>query len=202
MQVMATSKTCKSYAPHLPTELWLQILENTSTHEAEHLWMAVRQVSRQFRGYVERLFVSSHLPHFAISLSLPRRSSNDGSHRCWPGAIPNAQVIMSLHHTTLEERFATFVSPVELGCGDERASVENLRASGVLTEARLLEAPAWVYLGKNYMAGRSIPLPMDIEWNQAKHRWVWPVEWRVLVGRFYKAKLEARTRAQRQTCHA
>lgn len=202
MQVTSKSKTCKSYALHLPTELWLQILENTSIHEAEHLWVAVRQVSRQFRDYVERLFVSTHLPQFAISLSLPRRNWNDGTHRCWPGVVPNAQIIMSLNNATLEERFATFASPVELGRGDEKASVEDLRASGVLTEARLLEAPAWVYPGKNYMAGRPIKLSMDIEWDQAREIWIWPVEWRELVGRFYKAKLEARTRVPRQTCHA
>lgn len=199
MKATAKSKTCKSCGPHLPTELWLQILENIPMHEGEHLWVAVRQVSRRFRDYVERLFVSTYLPHFAISLSLPRRSSNDGTPRCWPGAIPNAQIIMSFNHTTLKERFATFVSPVELGRGNERASVEDFRASGVLTEARLLEAPAWVYTGKSYMAGRPIRLSMDVEWDETRQRWVWPVDWRELVGRFYEAKLDARMRKKR-TC--
>jgi hypothetical protein len=201
-QVNAQSKTCKPHRPCLPTELWLQILENTSIHEAEHLWIAVRQVSRQFQDYVERLFISTYLPQFAISLSLPRRSSRDGTQRCWPGTIPNAQIIMSFAHMTSEERFVTFISPVELGYGDERESVEELRVSGVLPKARLLEAPAWVYLGKNYMAGRPLRLAMDIEWDRTRQQWVWSVEWRKLVSRFYRAKLEARTRVPRQTCHA
>jgi hypothetical protein len=110
------------------------------------------------------------------------------------GAVPNALIIMSFNNATLEERFATFASPVELARGDERAGVEDLRVSGVLTEARLLEAPAWVYPGKNHVAGRPIQLSLDIEWGQSRHAWVWPVEWRELVGRFYKAKLEAGTR--------
>lgn len=200
MRATTRLRICQSYVQDLPTELWLQILENVSIHEAEHLWMSVRRVSRQFRDYVERLFVSYYLPQFAISLSLPLRNTSSGTQRCWPGTIPKAQIVMSYDHTTPDRRFATFVSPLELEDGNDKTSVEVLRASGVLTKARLLEAPAWVYTSKNYMAGRPLQLPIDIEWEEARKRWIWPVEWMKLISRFYQAKMEARM--QHQSYHA
>jgi hypothetical protein len=154
--------------PALPTELWLQILELASIHEAEHLWISVRRTSREFRDYVERLSVSTYLPQFAISLSLPRRNTSDTTPRCWPGAVPKAQIIMSFDNMALNERYATFISPMKLKHGEERASVEELRVSGVLPKARLLEAPAWVYPSKSYMAGRPLHMPMDIEWGDSR----------------------------------
>jgi hypothetical protein len=109
---------------------------------------------------------------------------------------------MSFENMALNERFATFISPVELRHGEERASVEELRVSGVLPKARLLEASAWVYPSKNYMAGRPLQLTMGIGWDGSRKQWVWQVEWRKLISRFYKAKMQVRAQTPRQTCHA
>jgi hypothetical protein len=83
MAMRATTQlsTAQLSVPALPTELWLQILELASIHEAEHLWKSVRRTSRQFQDYIERLFVSTYLPRSGISLSLPRRSTSDTTRR-------------------------------------------------------------------------------------------------------------------------
>jgi hypothetical protein len=203
MEATTQPTTIRNIVPTLPIELWLQILEYTTILEAEHLWMSVRQTSRQFRDCVERLFESSYLPQFAISLSLPRRDTSGVRPKCWPGAIPGAQMIMAFDGTTSDGCFATFVSLLELRHGEDRVSVEELRSSGVLPKARLLEAAAWVHPSKNYMAGRSLQIPSTIEWDEASKRWIWLVEWRKLISRFYVAKIEARTaQAKHNTCHA
>jgi hypothetical protein len=180
-----------SSIPPLPTELWLSILESTNINEAEHLWTSVRPASRQFRDYVERLFIITYLPHFAISLSLPRRDPVSGAMK-WPGIIPNAQIIMCFESADAENKMATFISPLTIKDGEDTTSIKELRASNILPTARLLEAPAWVYANNHYMTGTRLQLPMNIEWNEGKKRWVWEVEWKSLLSRFYKTKIDGR----------
>ena len=90
------SKECaiQIFQAALPTEIWLQILEQTSGLDAEHVWTTVRCVSLQFKRLVEQAFVSAYLQQFSISLSLPRRHPVSGA-LIWPGAIPNAQIVIS-----------------------------------------------------------------------------------------------------------
>jgi hypothetical protein len=204
MEATEQLTTVQNTESTLPIELWLQILEYTTISKAEHLWMSVRQTSRQFRDCVERLFESSYLSQFAISLSLPLRDTSGMRPKCWPGAIPGAQMIMTFDGTTPEGYFAIFLSPLELiKHGEDRVSVEDLRSSGVLPETRLLEATAWVYPSKNYMAGRPLQISSNIEWDEASKRWIWLVEWRKLVSRFYVARIEARAaQAKHNSCHA
>jgi hypothetical protein len=203
LELTAPSEINQSSAPAIPIELWLQILEYTTILEAEHLWMSVRQTSRQFKDCVERLFESNYLCHFVISLSLPRRVMSGERIKCWPGAIPRAQMIMAFDSTTSDGRFATFLSPLELEHYQDRVSVEELRSSGVLTKARLLEAPIWVHPSNNYMAGRPLQILLNTEWDEGSKRWVWLVEWRKLVSRFYVAKVEVRAaQAKHNTRHA
>ena len=54
-------------APTLPTELWLQILEQATALHAIHLWTTVHHVSQRFRGYVERKFLLRYLPDFPLT---------------------------------------------------------------------------------------------------------------------------------------
>ncbi|KAH7409987.1 hypothetical protein DE146DRAFT_674789 [Phaeosphaeria sp. MPI-PUGE-AT-0046c] len=175
----------------LPTELWLQILEDTSINEAEHLWISVRHTCRQFRDYVERLFVTTYLPRFAISLTLPRRDAESGA-LLWPGTIPKAELIMALDRAKSDNKLAAFVSPTELKYEDRVKSVEELKDSDTLPKARMVEAKAWVFVDKSYISGRSLQLSRYIEWDEQSKRWVWQLEWRDLISRFYKSKIEAR----------
>ncbi|CAO2654156.1 Nn.00g108890.m01.CDS01 [Neocucurbitaria sp. VM-36] len=172
----------------LPTELWLQILENSTIYDANHLWTTVRHVSRPFLDYVERLFMSTYLPKFAISLALPRRDPTTGALR-WPGdPIPGAQIVMSFDHVTPDQRYVVFKSPVALKDGLEMKTVEEFRETSVLPKERLQDAPAWVYLNKNPLTGLSMDVPADIQWDGTSKVWFWRVDWRRLVSIFYKAK--------------
>jgi hypothetical protein len=184
----------RPYLPTLPVELWLQILENTDLNE-EHLWVSVRNTSCQFRDYVERLFMTTYLPRFAISLALPRRDPERGILN-WPGAILNSQLVMTPENVAPDRRYVIFVSPLELRNRTEVQNVQELKEHGWLPKERLMKATTWVYTNQNFMSGRPLQLIKDIEWDEQNRRWVWQVEWRQLVSLFYKAKMEARTKKQ------
>ena len=186
------SKQCffTTQVPVLPTELWLDILGETSISEVEHLWISARLTSRHFKDHVERLFATTYLPCFAISLALPRRDPASGASK-WPGAILNAQIVMTFDSVGLNNRYVTFVSPSCIRAGDEVQNLEELKDQHVLPKARLEEAKAWVYLQK-YMSGLTMQLPRHIEWNERRKRWEWQLDWRKFVTRFYTAKSEAR----------
>jgi hypothetical protein len=182
------------YLPTLPVEIWLQILENTDLNE-EHLWVSVRHTSYQFRDFVERLFVGTYLPRFAISLALPRRDPDNGTLN-WPGAILNSQLVMTPARVAPDGCYVTFVSPLELRNRSDVQNVHELKENGWLPKERLMKATTWVYMNQNFMSGRPLQLIKDIEWDEQEKRWVWQVEWRQLVGRFYRAKMEARMKKQ------
>lgn len=188
----ANSSFKLSTLPHLPTELWLQILENATIYDANHLWTTVRHVSRQFLDYVDRLFMSIYLPKFAISLALPRRDPTTGALR-WPGGpIPGAQIVMSFDHITPDQRYVVFKSPVALKDGAELRTVEELRETSVLPKERLQDAPAWVHVNNNPLTGLSMDVPANIEWDATSKVWIWRVDWRRLVSKFYEAKQHQR----------
>lgn len=175
----------------LPSELWLQILENATIQEAEHLWTSVRRTSRQLRECVDRLFITKYLPWFALSLALPRRDPISGVAK-WPEAVLMAQLVMSLESVAPDKRNATFASPLELTDGVKSQNIEDLRVRDILPRARLTEAPVWIYTRRNYTAGCSVELPRNIEWDEQGKHWVWRFEWRRLVSTFYQAKIERR----------
>lgn len=187
------NRTINVSKPHLrsitlPPELWLHILENTSIYDAKHLWTQVRHVSRQFRDFVERLFFSTYLPKFAISLSLPKRNPTTGALK-WPGApIPGAQIVFSYDGMNSQRRSVVFRSPLTLHNGSNVQTVEALRNALVLPVERLQAAPPWVFFNKNPMTGLSMSVPAEISWDDDKKTWVWRVEWRRLLTQFYRAK--------------
>jgi hypothetical protein len=155
-----------STLPHalaLPAEIWLQILENTPIREAYHLWSSVRHVSLRFKDLVERLFKSTYLPTFAISLSLPRRDPTTGALK-WPkDPIPRAQIIMSFNCISSDQNYAQFQSPVAIKFGSETKNMEELMHDFVLTKERLRDAPPWVYSGNSTPTGVSMRVPPNIE---------------------------------------
>ena len=194
---MATdSTTCvqryslSTQSPVLPPELWLDILGETSIPEAEHLWMSARHTSRKFRDYVERLFVTTYLPQFAISLALPRRDPVSGAAK-WPGAVLNAQIVMTFDSIDLYNRYVNFISSSHLKAADDVQIMAELKDKRVLPKERLEEAKAWVYI-RNYMSGVTLELPRNIEWDEQGKRWKWQLDWRKFVTHFYAAKLKAR----------
>jgi hypothetical protein len=182
-----------SFAAYSPTstlsaELWLHILEQVSVHEAGHLWTTVRNVSRQFKDLVERLFRSTYLPTFAITLTLPRRDPTSGA-LLWPGApIPRAQLSMLFDSLSADERYAQFRSPNVLREGTNERSVEELKDTYVLPLERLEAATAWVHFTRNQLAGMAMPVPRYISWDEEQNTWVWRVKWMNLMTRFYVLK--------------
>lgn len=175
----------------LPAELWLQILEQNSIISAKHLWTTVRHVSPSLKDLVERAFASTYLPQYAISLSLPRRHPDSGA-LIWRHAIHNAQIVMVFDGVSSDGRYAVFVSPDAVMVENELKSVECLKETNVLPQKRLQEAPAWVFVNKNHMAGSSIKIPPGIDWHVERKVWVYKVEWKTLVSKFYGAKKPAR----------
>jgi hypothetical protein len=154
-----TSFAAYSTTSILPAELWLHILEQVSVHEAGHLWTAVRNVSRQFKDLVERLFRPTYLPTFAITLTLPRRDPTSGA-LLWPGApIPRAQLSMLFDSLSADERYAQFRSPNVLREGTNERSVEELKDTSVLPLERLEAATAWVHFTRNQLTGMAMHVP-------------------------------------------
>ena len=182
--------------PALPTELWLQILEQADTPEAVHLWTTVRFVSLNFKDYIERLFATTYLPQSTISLALPRRDPTTGALK-WPGApIPRARIIFMFDNITLDQQHVLFRSPETLGSQAERASVEELRYTGALPEERLRAAPPWVNIGRNSSAGLSMDVSGRFAWDNERKTCTWEVDWRKLVTRFYLAKKESKLKRE------
>jgi len=181
--------TMQPTAPALPTELWLQILEQTDTCD---LWNNVRLTSRAFKDYVDRIFVSTHLPKLSNSLALPRRDPITGALK-WPGeAIPQTQIVFSFDKMAADSRYAVLKSPESLGRGGDIKSVDELRRIAVLPKERLQEAPNWIKIDRNSMAGFSTVAVGRFDWDEERQVWTWEVDWRMLLTQLYQAKGKAR----------
>jgi hypothetical protein len=182
----------------IPTEIWLEILDQTCTdpNEAEHLWVSVRLVCRQFRDMVECLFREIYLPQFSISFPLPCRDTNSGATK-WRTAFYRAQMILSMDSMTPDKRSVIFVSPTELMISTGTTmSMGELKEKNMLPKTRLLEALPWVYTGKMIFGGRPLEAPKDMEWDDQRKRWIWQLDWRKMVTQFYKARMEARAKSK------
>lgn len=179
----------------LPAELWLQIFEQAPIIRGEQFWTRIRHVSLPFKSLAETSFISPHLPHFAISLSLPRLHPENGVLK-WGYSMPWAQITMSFNSMAHDGIHFLFVSPIEvLIVGNGHKTIEELKETGALPLTQLRDAPVRVMMHRNYMFGCSLEMPKDIRWDdELKWRvwWVWWVEWRTLVGRFYQTRAEAR----------
>ncbi|KAF2819751.1 hypothetical protein CC86DRAFT_374884 [Ophiobolus disseminans] len=175
----------------LPTELWLQIFEQSWFLSRDYLWTTVRVVSHRYKDVVERIFVSTYLPGFAISLSLPRYNSESGA-LAWPVAVNNTSIVMAFDSISSDREHALFISPCTVTVGTAPRSMEDLRKQNIMPLKRLQDAPAWVYTNKNYGGGISLKIPRHIDWDAERELWGWKVEWRTLVSNFYRAKEAAR----------
>lgn len=169
----------------LPAELWLQILEH---EDPKHLWLSVRNVSPVYQSLVERLFTSKYLQRLQIALSLPRRDAASSKLK-WPGdAIPGSQLVMAYARLSQDGNRVHLVSPTVVQDRNGERTIEELRNTGILPKERLEEAPTNVNMSTHPMASLTVKLRVEVEWNEVKKRWVWDVEWRSVLSRFFDAK--------------
>lgn len=175
----------------LPTELWLQVLEQVN--DVEFLWCTVRLVSRDYKSYVERMFVTSFLPTISLSLSLPRMDPSTGVLR-HARPVPGSQVFFHCRNIDMEQSQITLATPEKLRTGDR---VEDLTASGTLSKQRLDEAEGWMWFGHQIGKGVSFAVAKDIQWDNEAKVWIWALEWKELLRKFVGAKRASR-RPQRE----
>lgn len=113
----------------------------------------------------------------------------------WPGAIiPTAQIIFTLDQFTSNKRSVILKTPRELKDKSGIRTVDELRTSLVLVIERLEAATPWVYFNNNQMTGAPMEIPPSIEWDDERKIWVWQIDWKRLISRFYWAKEKARAK--------
>lgn len=173
--------------PRLPTELWLQIFEQVD--DVEFLWCTLRLVSRVYKAFVDKVFITDYLPTISFSLSLPRLDPNSGRAR-YMRPVPGAEVTLHCENPKLDSSRVILLTPRALPSGH---TVEQLTASGALTKERLDEATAWMWFGKQRTRGANVPsFKKDIRWNEEEKVWMWSVDWGVFVNRYFCAKRASR----------
>ncbi|KAF2240761.1 hypothetical protein BU26DRAFT_525672 [Trematosphaeria pertusa] len=175
---------------NLPSELFLQILENIS--DIGYLWATVRLVSKSFKIHTERVFQSSHLPTLSISLSLPRYDPATGTLR-YRGYVPQTEV--TLRYASLDQGNRRVVMATST-MAPNGESMADLKAAGVLSVQRLEEATIWVWFGRNRGKGVGMENLGNIRWDDEQKIWFWGVEWKKLVKAYFEAKGSKR-RSQR-----
>ncbi|KAH6643655.1 hypothetical protein C7974DRAFT_370874 [Boeremia exigua] len=184
-------ETSTTRTPLLPPELWLQVLEHD---DPVHLWVSVRNISRTYKHYVERVFTSKYLHMLEIFLSLPRRDPATSKLK-WPGdPIPGSQLAMAYAGLSEDGRLLHLESATVVRDRNGEKTLEELRSTGVLPKERLEEAPTNVNMSTNPMASLPIQVPVQVEWNEARKVWTWEVEWRTLLRRLFNAKDKQRKR--------
>ncbi|KAL1595088.1 hypothetical protein SLS60_009775 [Paraconiothyrium brasiliense] len=185
--------------PRLPTELWLQIFEQID--DVEFLWCTLRLVSKEYKAFVDRVFVTKYLLTISFSLSLPRLDPDTGRAR-YARPVPGAEITLHCRHPDAESSRVTLATPKAVPSGD---TIEELTASGALSKQRLDEAQAWMWFGKQRTRGANVAtINKDIRWNETEKAWTWSVDWEAFVNRYFGAKKASRrtlvvtTRARRQ----
>lgn len=171
--------------PVLPTEIWLQILELDDT---KHLWVSVRNVSRGYKDRVERLFTSKYLRRLKVALSLPRRDPATSKLKWRGDPIPGSQLVMTYKGLSKDEKRLRLESSIVVKDRNSEKTLEELRDVGTLPKERLEEAPTNVNLSNHPMASLTIKLPVHVDWDEVRKLWIWDVEWRSLLSRFFDAK--------------
>ena len=171
--------------PLLPTELWLQILEHD---DPKHLWLTVRNVSKMYKDRVERLFTSVYLHKLRIALSLPRRDPATSKLKWRGDPIPNSQLVMAYGQLNEDGTRVRMESPKMVKDRSSNRTLEELKDAGTLPKERLEEAPTNVNMSAHPMAALTIKLPVHVDWDEGQKIWVWEIEWRKVLSRFYEAK--------------
>ena len=171
--------------PVLPTEIWLQILEHD---DPKHLWLSVRNASRLYKDLVERLFTSVYLHRLKIALSLPRRDPATSKLKWRGDPIPGSQLVMAYTRLSEDGNQLRLESPIMVKDRNSEKTLEELRAAGTLPKERLEEAPTNVNMSTHPMAALPIKLPVQADWDDAQKVWVWEIDWRNLLSRFFDAK--------------
>lgn len=155
-----------SQSPHLPNEIWLQILSHTSEEEAptaKDLWRSLRPASSQLKVCVEQHFHDAILQHFRLLLpitlpSYDQRNPLRGHAIFFPKDNPseNDIVMFKLERTEPEHFLTQFMTrwesmkdsasglvrdnvwwEVELGRRRQRLKLRDVRVSGTSEVVRV-----------------------------------------------------------------
>ncbi|KAK3208108.1 hypothetical protein GRF29_96g1430618 [Pseudopithomyces chartarum] len=168
--------------PHLPNELWLQILEQVD--DIYFLWGTVRLVSKDYKAFVDRVFVASFLPDISISLSLPRRDPKTG-HLRYAQALPQSEMIFQCRRSIINSSDIFIETSATLPSGE---TMQQLNESGALSKQRLDEAQGWMWFGRQRGKGVNIASSKSVQWDEGSKAWTWTVRWEDLVNRYCGAK--------------
>jgi hypothetical protein len=185
----STLRTARSL-PQLPTELWLQIVENIS--DPAYIWTTLRRSSPTFESYVDKVFLSTYLPKVSASASLPRRDPSTNALRYQHDA---PEITFQFSGVASNMSYLTMGTSTIAKSG---ASMEHLKTTGVLSQQRLEEAVMWVSIGCSRAQATPMDIVKNIEWNKIEGIWVWNVEWKELVNRYFEIKAAKREELERR----
>ncbi|KAF2711601.1 hypothetical protein K504DRAFT_465343 [Pleomassaria siparia CBS 279.74] len=181
--------------PQLPTELWLQILEQTQ--DPQYLWTVLRSFSPNFNAYVERIFLHTYLPAMSVQPAMPRRDPDTGALRYAHFAPITIFTYSSLSPDKLRVILAT---AKEAKMGETTHSMESLNELGALSKKRLDDAVLWVSIGCKRAQAVSMYTATTsgtIAWDDEEKVWTWEVDWRELVSKYYDAKKQRSSNRRR-----
>jgi hypothetical protein len=185
----STLRTTRSL-PQLPTELWLQIVENIS--DPSYIWTTLRRSSPDFESYVDKVFLSTYLPKVSASASLPRRDPSTNALRHQHDA---PEITFQFSDITSNTSYLTLATSTVAKTG---ASIKHLKTTGVLSQQRLEEAVMWVSIGCSRAQATPMDIVKNIEWNEIEGIWVWNVEWTEFVDRYFDIKTAKREELERR----
>lgn len=166
--------------PQLPTELWLQILENTT--DPAYLWTTLRNFSPTFDSYIEKIFLSTYLPKVSAFALLPRRDPTTNALRYQKFA---PEITMQYSGVSPDRSRLNLVTPKLAKTG---ASMEQLNDTGVLTQQRMEEAVMWVSIECSRAQAVPIESTKSMTWNEEEKVWVWEAKWKELVTEYFEIK--------------
>ncbi|KAF2800628.1 hypothetical protein K505DRAFT_355589 [Melanomma pulvis-pyrius CBS 109.77] len=166
--------------PQLPTELWLQILENTT--DPAYLWTTLRHISPMLDSYIEKIFLSTYLPKVSAFALLPRRDPTTNALRYQKFA---PEITMQYSSVSPDGSRLNLATPKVTRTG---VSIEELNETGVLSQQRMEEAVMWVSIECSRAQAVPIEGTKNMTWNEAEKVWVWEAEWRDLVTEYFEIK--------------
>lgn len=166
--------------PQFPTEIWLQILEDIS--DPLYLWTRLRHFSPTFESYVDKTFLSTYLPRLLASAAMPRRDPSTSALRYQHFA---PEIIFRYAAASGDGSHVILKTPKMATNG---SSMRALNETGVLSQQRLEEAVMWVSIECSRAKATPLKIEKKISWDEEGNVWVWKVDWKELVERYFEVK--------------
>jgi hypothetical protein len=76
--------------------------------------------------------------------------------------------------------------------------MEHLKTTGVLSQQRLEEAVMWVSIGCSRAQATPMDISKSVEWDEIENIWVWDVEWKELVNKYFEIKTAKKKELERR----